>query len=204
VNDERDDGAFEDTMATDHKAHGRLYSVPELKARGWTDTAIKRFLPGEPDGTRDNPRYPNAGAAMKLWMRSRVHRVERTKGFLAWREGVARRKQATQKAVATRVDNMVRQMEEAEITIVRGRVRDEIYRLALSTHGGNYHGEPGPFVWSNRTARNCIRHNLTNYESLWRLCNRGTTGELAYDILRDRVDELIDEAYSEYASDEPE
>lgn len=191
-------------MATDQKAHGTLYSVPELKVRGWTDTAIKRFLPDEPDDTRDNPKYPNAGAPMKLWLRSRVHRVERTKGFLAWREGVARRKQAAQKAVATRENNMVRQMEEAEITIVRGRTRDEIYKLALTTRGGNYQGEPGPFVWSNRTARNCIRHNLTNYESLWRLCNRGKTGELAYDILRDRVDALIDEVYPEYASDDPE
>ena len=191
-------------MATDHKAGGTLYSVPELKARGWTDTAIKRFLPDKPDDTRANPKYPKAGAPMKFWLQSRVHRVERTKVFLAWREGVARRKQATQKAVARRVDNMVRRMEEAEITIVRGRTRDEIYKLALSTHGGNYQGEPGPFVWSNRTARNCIRHNLTNYESLWHLCNRGQTGQLAYDILRDRVHALIDDAYPEYGSDDPE
>ena len=90
---------------------------------------------------------------------------------------------------------MVKAVELASITIVRGKSRDEIRKLALSTHGGNYRGDPGPFTWPGRVARNCIRHCLTNYERLWSLTNRGETGRGAYETLRARVDDLISEAY---------
>ena len=65
----------------------QLYSVPDLKGRGWTDTAIKKFLSSEPDDMRDNPRYSHAGAAMKMWLKIRVLRVEKTKRFVAWKQG---------------------------------------------------------------------------------------------------------------------
>jgi hypothetical protein len=56
------------------------------------------------------------------------------------------------------------------------------------------YGDPGEFHWSNRTAVNCILHNL----ALWKIINRGKTGEEAYELLRERVDELIAEAYPQY------
>lgn len=183
-------------------AREKCYSVPDLKARGWTATAIRKFLPEEPDDTRENPHYSTAGAAMKLWLRTRVHRVEKTKLFLAWKEGVGGRRRAAAAAVATRTENMAERMRTVEITIERGLTDEQIHRLAERTHGGNYQGEPGPFSWSNRTARNCIRHNLTNYESLWNLCNRGETGAEAYEILRERVDELICDVYPQYAHED--
>lgn len=177
----------------------KLYSVPDLTARGWTSTAIKKFLPAEPDDTRDNPYYANAGAPMKFWLKSRVHRVEKTKRFLAWKRGAKTRRCAAKRGVATRVDRMVKRMEKATITIARGWTDEQIRDLAERTHGGNYAGEPGPFHWSKQTARNCIRHCLTNYEELWEICNRGETGAAAYEVLRERVDDLIDEAYPQYA-----
>lgn len=172
--------------------------LSDLKTRGWTATAIKRFLPERPDATRANPIYPNAGAPMRYWTISRVEDVERSEEFLRWMEKSAKRRQAASRGVETRVANMVERMEEAEITIVRGWSDDQIRDLAIRTHGGNYMGDPGPFHWSKRTAQNCIRHNLTNYEDLWAICNRGETGEEAYDVLRGRVDALIDEAYPQY------
>jgi hypothetical protein len=177
----------------------KLYSVPDLKDRGWTATAIKKFLPVQPDDTRDNPHYSRAGAAMKFWWRTRVHRAEKTKKFLAWRQRVSDRERAAARGVGTRVDNMVEQMRSAVITIDGDLTADQIYDLAERTHGRNYQGDPGPFRWSSRTARNCIRHNLTNYERLWSVCNRGNTGSAAYAILRARVDALIDEAYPQFA-----
>ena len=178
---------------------GRLYSAPDLRDRGWTTTAIKQFLPAEPDDTRDNPRYAHAGAPMKLWAKSRVHRVEKTKRFLSWKEGADARKQVAERGVETRADNMVERMRNATIAIKRGLTTAEVWELAERTHGGNYHGEPGPFRRSNRTARNCIRHCLTNYEALWATCNRGDTGREAYEVLRERVDVLVDEAYPQFA-----
>ena len=65
----------------------KLYTVPDLKDRGWSASAIKLLLPVEPDDTRDNPRYARAGAPMKLWLKTRVHRVEMTKRFQSWKEG---------------------------------------------------------------------------------------------------------------------
>jgi hypothetical protein len=182
-----------------NKAYNRtlLFSIPELKTRGWTDTAIKRFLP-EPDDTRPNPRYSQAGAPMQFWLKSRVYRVEKTKRFLAWRAGSETRKAAAQKAIGTRISRMEEAMESVEVTIQRGWTDEQIRELAVRTHGGNFMGDPGEFHWCNQTARNCIRHNLTNYEQLWKKINRGETGEAAYQILRERVDELVDEAYAQY------
>jgi len=93
---------------------------------------------------------------------------------------------------------MVELVEKAEITIQRGWTDKQIENLAQVTHGGNDSGDPGEFCWSNRAAVNCIRHNLTNYEALWKLINRGDTGQEAYELLRERVDELIEEAYPQY------
>ena len=110
------------------------------------------------------------------------------------------RSEAARKAVETRIERMEQAVEEAELTIVAGKSNEEIYELAVYTHGGNYQGDPGQFNWSNRKARDTIRHCLTNYEGLWELINRGPTAEFAYQILRDRVDALVDETYPQFAA----
>jgi len=169
-----------------------LYSVPELKDRGWTKRAIEVFL------------YSNAGAPMKFYLRERVHEIERTEHFRTWQAKSKSRKNAADKAVVTRMLNMKETVRKVELTIVRGKSDEEIYQLALATHGGNYKGDRiGEFRWSKQSARNCIRHNLTNYEDLWSLINRGETGAGAYQILRERIDALIDEAYPQFANNEP-
>lgn len=178
----------------------QLYSVPDLKLRGWTKTAIERFM-SKHDDERDNPHYSRAGAPMKFYLRTRVHRIETTKKFLTWKQGSGSRRAAAHAGVATREHNMQALMGKVEITIVRGKTTEQIRQLAVQTHGGNYQGDPGEFVWNNRTAINCIRHNLTNYEHHWRQINRGDTGKLAYQVLRDRVDDLIQEAYPQFFLD---
>ena len=186
-------------METKPLTREKLYSVPDLQLRGWTKAAIKAFLPA-PDHTWCNP-YFRRGGEMKFWLKSRVHRIERTKNFLEWKEDSAARSHAAKRAVQTRTRHMVDTIDKAEITIERGWSDEDVRRLAASTHGGNYGGDPGPFVWSNRTARNTIRHRLTNYESLWRKINRGETGQPGYERLRTRVDALIDEAYPQFRED---
>ncbi|MGB8478186.1 MAG: hypothetical protein WCE63_05010 [Acidobacteriaceae bacterium] len=79
------------------------------------------------------------------------------------------------KAVATRIANMEAAMTTVDLKIVTGKTDAEIHDWPLISHGGNYQGRVGEFRWSNRTARNAIRHNLTNYERLWRRINRGPT-----------------------------
>jgi hypothetical protein len=112
------------------------------------------------------------------------------------------RREAYERAVDTKIRNMNDRIRKAKLTIVPCKTTEQIYRLAMNTHGGNYAGDPGEFNWSDRTARNCIRHNLTNYEELWSLINRGETGSVAYQMLRNRVDKLIDETYPQFAKQE--
>ncbi len=185
------------------KGHARadLYSMPELRARDWTTTMVAKLL-GAHDDTRDNPRFRFAGAPMKLYLRERVHAAECSPVFVALRDAAEARRTAGYEGVGTRVVNMVRRVEAAELTIVRGVSDEEIRKLAMRTHGGNYRGDPGEFRWSPRTARNCIRHNLTNYEKLWKLVNRGETGQPGYEVLRERVEALIDEAYPQFADED--
>jgi len=70
--------------------YNRFFSVSELKTRGWTATAIQRFL-GEADEQRPNPQYPGA-APMRLYFTERVLETEATGDFRAWREAYDRRR----------------------------------------------------------------------------------------------------------------
>lgn len=155
-----------------------------------------------PDDYAKNPYYRQAGAPVGLYDPIALVKASEKTAIIEAKARYARRKASAEKATATRQANMAAAMMEAEIEIIRGKTAQQIRQLAIATHGGNYRGDPGPFVWNNRTARNCIRHNLTNYEQLWSICNRGYTGAEAYNILRARVDALVDEAYPQFAEDE--
>ena len=175
----------------------KCYSAAELKERGWTDTAITKFA-GEADKTLRNPVFKKA-APMRLWLKARISRIEKTRRFLAWQIGAEDRKGSAVDGVQTRQSHMEEQVSEAEITIDPGWSEERLKALSLSTHGGNYEGEPrGEWHWNNRTARNTIRHCLTNYEDLWKLINRGKTSEPAYRLLSEKVEALIDATYPKY------
>jgi hypothetical protein len=51
-----------------------LFTMRQLKQRGWTAALIKKFL-DPPDATRPNPHYKSA-APMRLYMATRVEAVE--------------------------------------------------------------------------------------------------------------------------------
>lgn len=68
----------------DRLNQGKMITKAGLKARGWTDRAITKFL-GEPDQTRPNPHYSSA-APMNLYRLSRVELAENSKEFVSFRE----------------------------------------------------------------------------------------------------------------------
>lgn len=182
---------------------GYIYSAaPAAEAMGISVGMLRKHV--EPADYTDNPYYRHAGAPVGLYDPIDLHKSLKKPAIKKAKERYAARKAAAEKAIETRMRNMVERMENAEITIIASKTDEEIRRVARNTHGGNYLGDPGLFVWSNRTARNCIRHNLTNYEALWAICNRGYTGEEAYEVLRERVDQLVNETYPQYAEDEAE
>jgi hypothetical protein len=69
------------------EAHRALYSIPELKDRGWTQSLIDKFL-GEPDVLREHPTY---AAPKKLYLRSRALQCEASESFQAAKQKAATR-----------------------------------------------------------------------------------------------------------------
>jgi hypothetical protein len=87
-------------------ARDELYGVAELKRFGWTDWAISRFLPA-PDDTRRSPNR-DAGPRVKLWLKDRVHSIEKTPAFLAWQAGTAGWRLRAARAVETRMARLAK------------------------------------------------------------------------------------------------
>jgi hypothetical protein len=75
-------------------------SVAGLKARGWTDAAIRTFL-GAPDLVCDNPHYRSA-APMRLYALARVEAVEASPAWQDTQGARTARKAAAQRATATK------------------------------------------------------------------------------------------------------
>jgi hypothetical protein len=67
------------------------YSKNDLKRRGWTQTAIDKFL-GQPDLTAPDP-Y-GFGSTMALYDIARVEAAEQSTAFLQWQQQRAKRQQS--------------------------------------------------------------------------------------------------------------
>ncbi|GEM_PF-1862292 len=184
------------TLRRRHGGHAEkeaFVTTSELKEAGWTERLIRTFL-GGPDATRPNPFYSRAGAPMRLWRAERVAAVSSSQEVQEALLKAKKNRERGLKGAETRARNIADVCRQAEVKVVvlpYQRVKE----LSAATHGGNYMGDPGPWTWSYRAALNCVRHCCTNYEALWQLTNRGSTGEDGYWVLRDRVDTAIEDAY---------
>ena len=174
----------------------RLCTVPELKSRGWTLTAIARFLPTW-DDTRHNPKYRSA-APMRLYSFTRVESIEASAEWQTWKaQSVACRARGT-KAWTTRRSKLLAVVEgwkpkvehvenvvEQAITYYNERNIDKDWKRAAI-------GDNSEFL--HRITRNYIRHTLTNYDDLLNLLPRECRDD-AYAAVRDNVEDAIDEVY---------
>jgi hypothetical protein len=69
---------------------------PILQSRGWTDTAIREFLP-KPERRQPNPHPGGAGRPMQLWSARTVARAEATVAWRQWlRSSLSRRRISTE------------------------------------------------------------------------------------------------------------
>jgi hypothetical protein len=76
------------SMDDERSTHGPVYlGHATLRARGWDDALIRRFLP-EPDKFRDNPFY-RSHPPRRLYLLARVEAAEGTPEFLAARAQTA-------------------------------------------------------------------------------------------------------------------
>lgn len=94
---------------------------PILRSRGWTDSAVRDFLP-EPEGLKPNPRFASSGAPMPVWRPATVAAAEATPEWQAWLERSLRRRRTTLEALAETEDADFRARVEAARTAIESEV----------------------------------------------------------------------------------
>lgn len=188
---------------TDHP----FFTQSDLKDRGWTLSAITKFL-GDPDKIKPNPMYRSA-APMKLWDKTRVEAVERSAEFMDWKVGSkARRQKASEtmtavmqakrletiqaftEALRSEVDQAlawVKTVEDLENLEQQAIEHWYAHQMSRAVEGrGEFPEWPGQLDHDTRVrwVENYVRHALTNYEYLL-CCSGGRVGRSeAYDAMK--------------------
>lgn len=204
---------------TDHhgKSPSPFYNKSEIKKRGWTDTAITKFL-GSPDRISRNRRRRNS--TVHLYLKDRVEKCESTTAWKEWKQKSQRRSDAMKASAAERREDTLRLAEKVLDTI---HLTDECLDLSWETlkelssanffaieekralHRKNYVPEQ---ITSRRTdkffhriAVNYLRHDGTDYDHDLDKYFNMIGVNTAKDMIRDRTYQVIAENYP-YLSDE--
>lgn len=99
---------------------------PILRSRGWTDAAVRDFLP-EPEGLKPNPRFAVIGSPMPVWRPATVAAAEASPEWQGWLERSLRRRRTTLEALAESEDDEFRaRLDAARMAIEseRGGIRE--------------------------------------------------------------------------------
>lgn len=188
-----------------------LFTMTQLKQRGWTEALVKKFLDA-PDATRPNPHYKSA-APMRLYTASRVGAVELCED---WRRAAERSRVRSEagKAVASRkAAELVDRAEQLPITITRLPL-DQLQKRAIASYNA-FHEE---LLWErghdyeradaksdpaflSRITVNYIRHYLTTYDRHLQEVAGRIGVSLAIATIRRRIYAAICATYPEYAEE---
>lgn len=179
-------------------------SMKGLKAEGWTDKLIQKFL-GEPDKTARNPMFASA-SPVKLYSRERIHEVLQTKAFLEEKEKADIRKKSARKAVETKQDSLMEKIRQLEI-LVEILPPGKVKRLAIESYNdhnldyGNFDSiahKNNDKSFLDRITVNFIRHELTSYDHSLETIAGKTGKSLALTAIRRKVYETIANTYPMY------
>lgn len=99
---------------------------PILKARGWTDAAIRDFLP-DPEGFKPNPRF-ESGAPMPVWLPETVAEAEAKPGWQEWLRKSLKRRRTTMREAGETDDEDFRRRLAAVQDAVDAYLRAQITR----------------------------------------------------------------------------
>ena len=167
------------------------------KKRGWTDSLIRDFL-GNPDQVKTNPRFASA-APMKLFEEKRVKRVEKSPKFKQAQAGCKGRREAAQKALATKRKKIDAYVEQVKIEVPQME-RDKLIQCACNSFNvGRDDGDlarpdsaPGFLA---RICVNYLRHEMTEYEHHLDLIAGKVGARDAYLEIKEKVLEAIGDQY---------
>ena len=173
----------------------KLFSTPELKARGWTSAARARFLRYH-DDTRANPH----GGVMKFYLTARVKRKERSKAWQSSLEQSITRKAASQRAVETKTDRLDEYVKSIKVEVPL-MTRTELVSRAIEHYNEFWFGtgkravEGDDDTFLERISVNYLRHELTLYERHLDEIAGKTGARGARSLLRSTIYDKIGETY---------
>ena len=194
------------------KEKEQYVSLKGLKAEGWTDKLIQKFL-GNPDKTARNPMFASA-APVKLYSRTRVQSVSQTPEFPEEKQKADARKKGAQKAVSTKKDALMAEIEKLEIQ-VKILPFEKVKSLAIDAYNDHKayismeYGHDCEFAskknndknFLDRIVVNFIRHELTSYDHSLEIIAGKVGASLALAEIRRKVYAAIAEAYPVYAEE---
>src|SRR5690242_13542025 len=94
-----------------------FFTIPALKARGWTDALIRDHL-GQHDATKTNPHY-RSGPPMRLFKRVRVEEFEQSEHWPSLLERSSRRKASALAAAQKKRQQLLDYVAGLEISVKR-------------------------------------------------------------------------------------
>lgn len=112
-------------------------SRPILGSRGWTDAAIRDFLP-EPEGLKPNPRFGGSGHPMPVWLPETIAEAEAAQGWQEWLQKSLRRRGRTLRELAETDDEDFR----GRLNAVQGAI-DAYLEAKIARRGGREAVRPG-------------------------------------------------------------
>lgn len=191
------------TMKTTTSMKTMRINKTSLKARGWTDSLINKYLP-QPDERVLNPRYKSA-PAMLLYSLDRVQLIEESDNFKRDLQKAERRKLSASKAVETKRNVLLNDIQLMSIELP---VYDKqtLYKYAVNHYNSRrkeaysyYDYEPASMdadeLFLNRITVNYLRHELTGYE-VYLASMYGCVGKKnGIDLVRKKVYEKISDTY---------
>jgi len=180
------------------------FNKTQLKERNWTDTAINKFLLF-PDGEKINPVCRSA-PKMKLYLQDRVFRIENSEDFRRWLNKSFDRKKSAQKAVLSKKESLIQQVNNWTIDVSEHSYVD-ILKLTVDNYNEfktsieDYESIAtinSDKMFLNRIVVNFLRHQLTEYDNRLHEIAGKTGIRKAYLILNRKIYDKIAEIYPEY------
>lgn len=187
--------------------------LSQVKEMGFNDKLVKDLLP-EPI-LKDNPYYKKA-MPMKLWDETIVKKAMETEAYKAYQIKRAKRQESAKKAVKTKTDKLIAEIEAKIPTISVKRIDfTSLKNKALQSKQSWYDYQAdirNSWEWRKtvngadeatirRWMVNYIRHKLTTYDSELEIIFNRTGKDKGFVLLHNAVLDKIAETYPELADE---
>jgi hypothetical protein len=185
-----------------------MFTISELKERGWTQGLIKRFL-GEPDATRPNRyRRRRRKSPVRLYGANRVTELEASPEFAEAKGMAMVRSKAATKAAQRKAASLLAEVDAIEISVARfslptlRRAAIEAWEARRFKHGKlEANGRRAAKGTIRRWMVNHARHHFTGYDALIEGLFAKVGKRQAYKLLKVRTLEAIAKVYPELADE---